>query len=77
MDRKTFDQIIENQREAMVDTLRAWVRIDSLKGEPAPQAPFGPKLREMLDRTLADCRKLGFEARDVDGYAGDASLGEG
>jgi len=77
MDRKTFDRIIEDQRQGMVDTLRAWVRIPSLKDEPAPNAPFGPKLREMLDKTLADCKSLGFEVNDIDGYAGDASLGEG
>ena len=72
-----LDQIIESLQGEMTQTLRAWLKIPSLKGEAAPGAPFGRELREMLDLALADCRRLGFEAKDWDGYAGDAQMGEG
>lgn len=77
MNRKEFDRIIESQRVDMLRTLTGWIRMPSLKDEPQPNAPFGKALRGMLDRTLADCRGLGFEVNDVDGYAGDAAMGSG
>ena len=61
----------------MLETLRAWLKVPSLRDEPQPRAPFGQVLREMLDMTLASCRSLGFEANDYDGYAGDAKMGGG
>ncbi|NLM86621.1 MAG: M20 family metallopeptidase [Clostridiales bacterium] len=77
MNRKEFDQIVMSQQEDMVQTLQKWIRVPSLRDEPQENAPFGPALRKMLDITLEDCRRLGFAARDIDGYAGDADLGEG
>ena len=75
--KKSFDKIIEAQREPMLETLRGWIQIPSLKQDAQPNAPFGPALRQMLDITLKDCQSLGFEVRDYDGYAGDAKMGEG
>ncbi len=75
--KKEFDRIIETQREPMLETLRGWIKIPSLKQDAQPNAPFGPALRKMLDVTLKDCQSLGFEVRDYDGYAGDAKMGEG
>src|SRR5258707_1132259 len=43
----------------------------------APNAPFGLYLREALDYTLELCRQMGFETKDVDGYAGHAEFGVG
>lgn len=77
MTHKEFDKLLESLREPMVKTLQEWVRIPSLKEDAAENAPFGQPLRQMLDKTLADCRALGFEVKDCDGYAGDAKIGEG
>ena len=77
IDYRQLDQIIESLREPLINTLQKWVRIESVKGEPAPNAPFGQAVRQMLDVALADCRDLGFEVRDVGGYAGDAQMGQG
>ncbi len=72
-----IDQIIESLQGDMVETLRKWLRVRSLKSAAAPGAPFGEPLREMLEMVLADCRRLGFETKNYDGYAGDAKMGEG
>jgi succinyl-diaminopimelate desuccinylase len=77
MDYAKLDQIVESLREPLIQTLQKWVRVNSVKGEPAPNAPFGPAVRKMLDMALNDCRDLGFEVRDIDGYAGDAQMGQG
>ncbi len=77
MDYTKLDQIVESLREPLIQTLQKWVRIESVKGEPAPNAPFGLAVRSMLDTALADCKDLGFEVRDIDGYAGDAQMGQG
>ncbi|NLX83424.1 MAG: M20 family metallopeptidase [Clostridiales bacterium] len=77
MTHKEFNELLESLREPMVKTLQEWVRIPSLKEEAAKNAPFGQPLREMLDKVLHDCRELGFDVKDYDGYAGDAKMGEG
>jgi len=77
VDYKKLDQIVESLQEPLIKTLQKWVRINSVKGEAAPSAPFGLAVRQALDTALSDCRELGFEVRDIDGYAGDAQMGEG
>ena len=68
---------VEKYRDQMIATLKEWVAIPSLKADPAPGAPFGPELARMLDTALMSCRELGFETRNVDGYVGEAWMGEG
>ncbi|MCL1964780.1 MAG: dipeptidase PepV [Firmicutes bacterium] len=68
---------VEALRGDMIRTLQQWIRIPSEKLAPEPGAPFGRPLREMLTVALSDARRLGFAARDFDGYIGDAEMGEG
>ena len=42
-----------------------------------PGKPFGDKVDEALKSTLALAEKLGFQVKNVDGYAGHAEFGEG
>ncbi len=77
MNRREFDRLVDSQKEPMVRMLQEWIKIPSLKAEAAPNAPFGPALRQMLDKVLSDCESLGFEVSDIDGFAGDAKMGEG
>ncbi len=77
MDYTKLDQIVESLREPLIQTLQKWVRIPSVKGEPVQNAPFGQAVRQMLDLALSDCKDLGFVVRDIDGYAGDAQMGQG
>jgi len=39
--------------------------------------PFGENVRRALDLALSDAARMGFETRNVDGYAGEISLGRG
>lgn len=75
MDR--IDEILASYREEMMETVQKWVRIPSVKDEPAPDAPFGTGARKALDAAMADCERFGLKTEIFDGYAGHADLGEG
>lgn len=78
MNYEALDRIVDSYRDELIENIRKWVAIPSVKGEPAGEnAPFGPEVRRMLDTALEDGRRFGFEVRDIDGYAGDISYGEG
>ena len=76
MDAK-LNAIIESMHDEMIDTLQKWIRVPSVKGEAAPDAPFGKEVRSMLDMALADCEQMGFKTQNFDGYIAHADLGEG
>ena len=75
MDR--IDEILTGYREEMMKTVQKWVRIPSVKGDAAPDAPFGVQARRALDTAMADCESFGLKTEIFDGYAGHADLGEG
>ena len=63
-------------REGLVSAVRRLVEVKSVRGEPAPGAPFGPGPRACLDEAVALCRELGFESRNYDNYVGLADLND-
>lgn len=72
-----IEKILASHREEMMETVQKWVRIPSIKADPAPGAPFGLPAREALDVAMADCERMGLPSEIIDGYAGHADLGEG
>lgn len=74
---ENLDRIIESLKQPMTDTLAQWIKVPSIKGEKEEGAPFGRDVRAMLDTALETCRSLGFDTKDVDGYAMHADMGEG
>ncbi|MBR0319599.1 MAG: Sapep family Mn(2+)-dependent dipeptidase [Clostridia bacterium] len=78
MDYQKLDLCLESYYEEALETMRRWVRQPSVKmPADAENAPFGPDNRKMLDIAMADAQKLGFDVKDIDGYAAQADLGEG
>ena len=73
MDKKIYD-LIDSYAEEFAEQLSRWIRVPSVKDDPAPGAPFGPECRRMYDMALADCEAEGFVVRGFDGYALDATL---
>ena len=72
-----IDELIDSWRDEMFDTLKGWVAINSIKGEPEDGAPFGRAPRKALDLALSDAAAMGLAVRNLDGYAGDVTLNEG
>ena len=78
MNYETLDKIVDSYRDELIENIRKWIAIPSVQGEPAgANAPFGAEVRRMLDVALEDGARFGFEVRDIDGYAGDISYGDG
>jgi succinyl-diaminopimelate desuccinylase len=69
---------VDEHQDEIVEALRGVLRIPILE-EPAagPDAPFGRPVRDALDYTLEVCRSLGFDVKDVGGYAAHAEFGAG
>ncbi|WP_407308861.1 dipeptidase PepV [Desulfosporosinus sp. SB140] len=70
---------IDKMKEDIVSAVQACIRIKSVKDDAhaAQGAPFGPGIREALEWTLRLGEKLGFDVKNVDGYAGHIEMGSG
>ena len=77
MDYERIDSIVLSLKDELINDLRRWIAQPSVQGEPAENAPFGTDVRRMLDLALSDAKRFGFSVRDIDGYAGDISMGDG
>lgn len=75
MDYTKLFQIIDKNKNDMIETLASWIRIPSVKSESAPNAPMGREVGKMLDRAIEDCKSIGLVVRNFDGYACDARMG--
>lgn len=74
MDQKIYD-LIDGYRDEFVKTLQEWVRVPSVRDEPADGAPFGREIGRMMDLAVRTAQRMGFRTRTFDGYACDATLG--
>jgi succinyl-diaminopimelate desuccinylase len=70
---------VKKYQSEMVKDLQGLLRIQSLRDVASAhdQAPFGTNLRVALDYVLDLGKRDGFETKDLDGYAGVVSFGEG
>ena len=50
---------------------------NSIKGQPAKNAPFGQETRKAYDYFMSLAKSFGFETIDYDGYAGEVIYGDG
>lgn len=75
--KKAIEAWIEAHEAQMIEDLAYLVAVPSVSDETqaAPGAPFGPECRRALDRGLELARRMGFEAKDAQGYCGVASMG--
>ena len=64
------------RREELVKAVSRLVGVKSVKGEAAPDAPFGPGPRAALDEGLKLCGEMGFSVRDYDHYVGLVDLND-
>ena len=70
-----ISRMIDDLRDDLIEMLKRWIAVPSEKGEAAPGAPFGAEVNRMLELALSDAKALGFETRNIDGYAGDVRMG--
>ncbi len=78
MNYQHLDAIVASYRDELLEKLKSWIAIPSVQApKSADNAPFGPEVRRMLDRFLADARAMDFDVRDFDGYCAHAQMGKG
>lgn len=69
--------LIIKRTDEMIKGIQENVRIDSVKGEAKPGAPFGEGPKKALEHALELAASMGFRTKNVDNYAGWAEYGEG
>ena len=63
--------------KSVINTLREWIEIKSVKLEALDGAPFGIGNKIMLEKALSDAKAMGFEVKNYDGYVGEVIFGDG
>jgi len=71
-----IDAYFADKEQLLVDAVCRLVRVDSVEGEPAPGAPFGPGPAAALDEALKLADQWGLITTNHEGYVGTADLNE-
>lgn len=72
-----MDQLIEQDRLKLTDSVRSIVQIRSVAGEPEPGKPSGQGPAAALQAVLDIAGGMGFFTKNLDNYAGFVEYGEG
>lgn len=64
------EEFLQQYKNQLLMDLASLIAIESVEGEPAPDAPFGKGPRKALDTALAIAQRLGLSTCDGDGYLG-------
>ncbi|NLJ25825.1 MAG: dipeptidase PepV [Firmicutes bacterium] len=72
-----FATFAENNREEIIRKTQELVSIPSIEGTPRKGMPMGEDVDKALNYVLDTCRELGFQTKNLDGYAGYAEYGSG
>ena len=72
-----FIKLVENYKEDIIKSTQDIIAIKSVEEERKPNMPFGEGPYKALEFALNLAQEMGFETKNLDGYAGHADLGEG
>ena len=72
-----FIKLVESYKEDIVKSTQDVVKIRSVEGEAKPDMPFGEGPYKALEFALKLADEMGFKTKNLEGYAGQADLGEG
>ena len=75
--REQIEAYFADKEKLLVEAVSRLVSIDSVEGDPAPGAPFGPGPAAALKEALAIAEEWGLAAQDHEGYVGTADLNDG
>ena len=74
MYREQLEAYFQDKQDMLVDAVCRLVSIDSVEGEPAPGAPFGPGPAAALEEGLKLAQEWGLITQNHEGYVGTADL---
>ncbi len=79
MDKAKIDAYFDRPeaRDELIAAISRLVAVKSVKGESAPNAPFGPGPKAALEEGLKLCSELGFQAENYHDHVGTVDLNDG
>lgn len=72
-----YINLIDGYKEEIVKSTQEIIRIKSVEEEAKPNMPFGEGPYKALEYALKISKEMGFETKNLEGYAGYAEFGEG
>lgn len=72
-----LNQHVLSLQDQMLSCLQESIRIPSVQGDAAPDAPYGVSVKQCLDHALKSAEALGFETFNVDNHLGWCEYGQG
>ena len=75
--KEQIDAWFADKEKLLVEAVSRLVSIDSVEGDGAPGAPFGPGPAAALEEALTIAKEWGLAAENHEGYVGTASLNDG
>ncbi len=77
MNREALNQKMLEMQDEIIASIQESIQIPSVKGEPAPDAPYGVECKRALDHIVELGKKLGFETGMADNRICWIDYGEG
>ena len=77
MSREALNQKMLEMKDEIIASIQESMRIPSVKGTPAPDAPYGIECKKALDHILALGESMGFKTGNADNRIGWIEYGEG
>ncbi|HHY28482.1 MAG TPA: dipeptidase PepV [Desulfitobacterium dehalogenans] len=79
MNLEILNQQIDGLKDELIKAVQDCIQFKSVKDmdHASPGAPFGPGIRDCLEWTLSLGENLGFDVKNIDGYAGQIEMGAG
>lgn len=74
--KQQMEQIVNSKRDEMIEATKRLVKIESLKGDPKPQMPFGEGPDNALREALTIAKELGFSTENHQGYVGTVDFSD-
>ncbi len=72
-----FLQRIDELKDEMIKSTQEIIKIKSVQEAPMPGMPFGEGVHDAYWHAMNLAKDMGFEIKDLDGYAGHIDFGEG
>lgn len=72
-----FVKLIDDFQQDIINSTQEVIRIKSVEEKPLPGMPFGEGPYKALENVLNLAEKMGFEVKNLDGYAGHIDFGQG
>ena len=73
-----FDEIIENSKNEIIETVCDLIKFPSVSDETENSTyPFGEECNNILNYILDLGKSMGFRTKNIDGYCGYIEFGEG